>query len=171
VDHHTFLLTSLSAIFCQQIVFVPLLLIKLLSSIKTVVPIAVNNSLRTRTGEEWKVPKWKKGGMHQKRLETTDLDIDNRNYLDRQLCANFWQCWIMFLLKVSFYPYTCYLLSKNLGAEQLLSVYWNWLPTHATCELGWCALFATRSFFILVKSFWNLIYCTRYGIKPHAWKT
>jgi len=32
--------------------------------------------------------------MHQKRLETTDLDIDNRNYLDRQLCANFWQCWI-----------------------------------------------------------------------------
>jgi len=52
VDYHTFLLTSLSAIFCQQIVFVPLLLIKLLSSIKTVVPIAVNNSLRTRTGEE-----------------------------------------------------------------------------------------------------------------------
>jgi len=24
-------------------------------------------------GEEWKVPKWAKGGMHQKRLETTGL--------------------------------------------------------------------------------------------------
>jgi len=24
-------------------------------------------------GEEWKVPKWAKGGMHQKRLGTTEL--------------------------------------------------------------------------------------------------
>jgi len=42
------MLTNISAIW-QQIFFVPLLLIKLLSSIKTIVPIVVNTSLWTRT--------------------------------------------------------------------------------------------------------------------------
>ena len=28
-------------------------------------------------GEEWKVPKWAKGGMHQKRLRTTALALSN----------------------------------------------------------------------------------------------
>jgi len=42
-----FLLTNFSAIIWQQIVFVSLLLIKLLSSIKTIVPIVVNTNLRT----------------------------------------------------------------------------------------------------------------------------
>jgi len=49
VDYHTVLLTNLSAIIWQQIVFVPLFLNKLLSSIKTIVPIVVNTSLGTRT--------------------------------------------------------------------------------------------------------------------------
>jgi len=39
----------------NKIVLVPLLFIKLLSSIKTIVPIVVNTILRTRTGEEWKL--------------------------------------------------------------------------------------------------------------------
>jgi len=43
------MLTNFSAIVWQQIFFVPLLLIRFLSSIKTIVPIVVNTSLRTRT--------------------------------------------------------------------------------------------------------------------------
>jgi len=64
-----FLLTNFSAIIWQT-VFVPLLLIKLLSSMKTIVPIVVNTNLPTRTREDWK---FHRGGMHQKRLGTTDL--------------------------------------------------------------------------------------------------
>jgi len=95
VDYHTFLLTKYSAIIWQQIVFVPLALIKLLSSIKTIVPIVVNTSLRTRTtsftligkrqvrkniledqifrqtrviGEEWKRVLCHKGGMKSSKI-------------------------------------------------------------------------------------------------------
>ena len=87
-NYHMFLLTNFSAIIWQQIVFVPLLLIKLLSSIKTVVPGVVNTSQRTRTGEnerclgkEWKVPKWAKGGMKQKRLGATVLMYSFRSHI------------------------------------------------------------------------------------------
>jgi len=41
VDYHTLLLTSFSAIICQQMVFVPLLLFKLLS-LTNIVPIVDN---------------------------------------------------------------------------------------------------------------------------------
>ena len=46
-----FLLANISAIISQQIVYVPLLLMKLLSSIKTIVPIVFNSntSLRIQT--------------------------------------------------------------------------------------------------------------------------
>jgi len=71
---------NFSVIISQQIVFVPLLLIKLLSSTKTIVPFVLNTSLWTRAGEEWKFhrrgtksSKWAKGRMDQKRLGTTGL--------------------------------------------------------------------------------------------------
>jgi len=70
VDYHTWL-TIISAIIWQQRAFVPSLLIKLLSSMKVIVPIAVDTSLQPEQemngsyiGEEWKVPKWAKVGMH-----------------------------------------------------------------------------------------------------------
>jgi len=53
VDYHTLLLTNFSAFIGQQIVFVPLLLINLLSSIKTIVLIVVNTSLLTQTIRRW----------------------------------------------------------------------------------------------------------------------
>jgi len=58
VYYHMFLLTNFSAIFWQQIDFVQRLLIKLLWSIKTIVPIVINTSLRaaksyTATGKRW----------------------------------------------------------------------------------------------------------------------
>jgi len=65
VSYHTFLLTNFSAIIWQQIDFVPLLLIKFLSSIKTVVPIVVNTSVRTRTREERAVHR---GGMQSPKM-------------------------------------------------------------------------------------------------------
>jgi len=46
-------LTNFNAIILQQIVF-SLLLIKLLSSIKTIVPTVVNTGVRTQTGKELK---------------------------------------------------------------------------------------------------------------------
>ena len=53
MDYHTLLLTNFSAFIGQQIVFVPLLLINLLSSIKTIVLIVVNTSLLTQTIRRW----------------------------------------------------------------------------------------------------------------------
>ena len=111
-------LTNLSAIIWPESFFL-LLLITLLSSMKTIVPFLVNTSLRTRSytvtgkkqvrknmlenqiflqtrvirdewkkfcvmGEEWKVWKWAKGGMHQKRLGTTVLSIPIENTLIHQ---------------------------------------------------------------------------------------
>ena len=71
MDYHTFLLTNFSAIIWKHTVFVLLSLIKLLWSIKTIVLIVFNTSLRSRTGEESKVTKWTKAGMLQKTLGTT----------------------------------------------------------------------------------------------------
>jgi len=45
-----YFLTNFREFISQQIDFVPLSITKLLSSIKTIVPIVVNTNLRTRTG-------------------------------------------------------------------------------------------------------------------------
>ena len=65
VEYHTVLLTNFSSMIWLQIVYVLLLLINLLSSIKTVVPIVVNTSLRIRPGEEWN---FQRGGVKNSKM-------------------------------------------------------------------------------------------------------
>ena len=77
-NYHTFFFTNFNAIIWQQILFVPLVLIKLLPLIETIVPILAHKPEQGRNersiGEEYNAPKWAKGGVHQKILGTTGID-------------------------------------------------------------------------------------------------
>jgi len=105
MDYHTFLLTNFGAMIWQQIVFVPHLLIKLLSSIKTTAPIVVNR-LRTRT----------RGGMKSSEMS------NGRNA--SKMVGNHWSIWKIFQ------DWGCVVLRE---INVLLKIC-DWFLVHLPCE-------------------------------------
>jgi len=85
-----FFFTNFNVIIWQQIVFVPLVLIKLLPLIKTIVPIVVNTSPQTRTGEEWT---FHRGGIQRSKMSKGRSASENiGNHWDRQSQPSRWVC-------------------------------------------------------------------------------